>query len=172
MQWCSFWYEQKRKFWKSLYNIILMRHASYFQDWGMLGEVYCAYSESCTQSPALKWKKKKKFWSLLIVCAQASFSCSRLTLALLHSCCWHNFGSTLWFQDFLKVAFLSYKMILHVALAGIFLGMWREEMVGDRDHTIISVFDVVPHKFMLTQCRDCRAYCEEAHHLFSASALL
>lgn len=117
-------------------------------------------------------RKKKMFWSLLIVWAQASFSCSRLTLALLHSCCWHNFWSTLWFQDFLKVAFLSYKMILHVALAGIFLGMWREEMAGDRDHTIISVFDVVPHKFMLTQCRDCRAYCEEAHHLFSASALL
>ena len=57
-------------------------------------------------------------------------------------------------------------------LAAIFLDMQRKESAGDRDRTIISVLDVVPHNFMLTQCNNCRAYCEEAHHLFSTSAFL
>lgn len=68
--------------------------------------------------------------------------------------------------------FCFIKPPLHMVLAGIFLGMWRKELAGVRDRTIISVLDVVPHKFMLTQCSDCRAYCEEAHHVFSASAFL
>lgn len=59
-----------------------------------------------------------------------------------------------------------------MVLAGIFLGMQTKELAEDRDRTIISVLDVVSHKFMLTQSRNCRAYCEEAHHLFSASAFL
>lgn len=151
-----------------------MACASHFQAWVMLREDY-AHNRACTHNLVLKWATKKLFlkfvcfsWAVL----ETSFSCSRLTLALFHWYHWHYFWFTVLFQVFLKVVFLCYKMSLHMALAGILLGMWREEVARNRDCTINPVLDVVPHKFMLTQCRDCRAYCEALHHLFSASALL
>lgn len=82
-----------------------------------------------------------------------------------------------WFLTYTLVPGLSksghlYIIKLHVVLGGIFIVMQRKELTRHRDHNIIWVLDVVPHKFILTQCSNCRVYCQQVQHLFSASAFL
>lgn len=89
---CSFWHEVKRKYWKYLYKIILMRCTSWspFWAWIMLG-VGCMYNKSCTLNPILKWAKKPE----PVFFSQAGLESSFLSynrLILFHLCQWlHDF---------------------------------------------------------------------------------
>lgn len=148
-----------------------MKWTSHLQAWGVLGEG-CAHNKSCTQNPILKWTTKN--WICLLTdWACVFFQLQQSDIGII------PLMPLTWFLTYTLVPGLSksghlciIKLPLHVVLGSIFLVMQRKELTGDRDHNIIWVLDVVPRKFMLTQCSNCRVCCQQAHYLCSASAFL